>query len=343
MVATAAAVVIAGVALVVVTLRHPGTPVSSDTTSTTGATTTGSTATTTTTTVPVVAPDTYTVGTTTLHATDSSVAGQGPRTITVALWYPASAAAAGAAPAPGGPFPLLVFSQGFLEKPTAYAVLLQTWASAGFVVAAPTYPHTDPTQAPTRADLVNHPHDLAAVLAKLDAVAGGGGWVLSGRIATHDVGLVGQSDGGDVSLAAAANNGYEVPNVKAVAILSGAEYAPFGGAYFPPPPTTPPLLVVQGTADTTNPPSCSAQIYNAAPTPKYFLALPGSTHLVPYTSSDAAEAAVAQVTTDFFESTLEGKAAAQRAMATAAATPSVATFTAGGSQPVTGPACPQAP
>src|SRR5205823_11857649 len=44
-----------------------------------------------------------------------------------------------------GTFPLVVFSQGLDMPPKAYSCLLHAWPCAGFVVAAPTYPYTNPT------------------------------------------------------------------------------------------------------------------------------------------------------------------------------------------------------
>src|SRR5437764_796260 len=62
-------------------------------------------------------------------------AGSGPRVLTTSVWYPA---------APGGPFPLVVFAHGYNVTPAPYAGLLQSWARAGYVVAAPTLPLTNP-------------------------------------------------------------------------------------------------------------------------------------------------------------------------------------------------------
>lgn len=297
------------------------------------------------TTQPLVPDGTYQVATTTLSVVDSSVSGSAPRTLPTTVWYPAVSAGADAAPDwAGGPYPLLVFSQGFGVRPDVYSPIIDAWASAGFVVAGPTYPHTDVTQ-PTldEADMVNHPADLHAVIATVVATAGRPGSVLSGLVATKEIGLVGQSDGGDVSLAVGANTCCRYPGVDALAILSGAEDKLFGGQYFAGP--TPPLLVVQGDADLINPPGCSVQIYDAAPQPKYYLDLLGASHLESYTTVDAYETVVAQVTTDFFETELSGRRTGAAAMAGAGNVAGTATLTAGPAAPAapgTG-GCPTAP
>ena len=46
------------------------------------------------------------------------------------------------------------------------------------------------------------------------------------------MGIAGQSDGGDVSLATADNTCCYDPAIKAVAVFSGAELSSFGGTYF---------------------------------------------------------------------------------------------------------------
>src|SRR5918911_2531601 len=129
-----------------------------------------------------------------------------------------------------GTFPLVVFSQGYDMPPQAYSWLLHRWASAGFVVAAPTYPYTNPTTpgGPNEYDMVNHPADLRFVirtLRKREVPAGG---PLTQEINPNEVAVVGQSDGGDVSLAVAAGSCCRDRAVNAAVILSGPEVQAFG-------------------------------------------------------------------------------------------------------------------
>lgn len=255
------------------------------------------------------------------------------------IWYPTSPSAT-CTPARSHPFPLLVFSQGFWEPVSAYAGLLADWASAGFVVGAPAYPHTTPTRAAespyTETDIVHHPADLAAVVTTLMTTSRQPGSVLHGIVDATDVGLAGQSDGGDVSLAVADNSCCRIGTVKAVAILSGAEFKGFPGQYFTPGAASPPILVAQGTADPVNVPACSVQIFNAAPSPKYYLELLGATHLAPYVQATPWQSAVAAVTTDFFEAELAHEPGALAAMATAG-------DVSGTAQLSEGPTAPEAP
>src|SRR5581483_9590258 len=100
-------------------------------------------------------------------ATPNSHTGAGApvRSIPVGVRYPAVGTFNGhsnpGAPADTahGPYPLVVFSQGYDMAASAYAGLINAWASAGYVVAAPTYPFTDPLApgGPNETDIVYHP------------------------------------------------------------------------------------------------------------------------------------------------------------------------------------------
>ena len=151
------------------------------------------------------------------------------------------------------------------------------------MVAAPTYPLTDPS-APggvNESDIVNHPADLRFVISALRAGAGDPHSPLHSVLNPREVAVAGQSDGGDVSLAVAANTCCRDTAVKAAMILSGAELTAFGGTYYVARRSVP-LLVAQGSDDTINVPGCSTQLYDQAPPPKYYLEMTGAPHLPPY-------------------------------------------------------------
>lgn len=300
-----------------------------------------------------VAPPTsdgsYAVGTTSLPITEPGAAAAiAPRSLPTTVFYP------GRGVAPGGgtdalpdrthaPYPLLVFSQGYNLSVEAYSTLLSDWASAGFVVAAPTYPHTDPAGpgALDENDITNHPADLRFVITTLLETAQGSGSILSGLIDANEIGVVGHSDGADVSLAVATNTCCQDPRVKAAAILSGAELASIGGRYtFS---SGVPLLVAQGNADTINLPACSAQIYDAAGSPKYYLDLLGAPHKTPYTDAGPDQQTVASVTTDFFDTELAGRTSALTALTTDGNVGGRSSLTATAAAPQAGGACPGAP
>ena len=345
--ATVVAIALIAAAVVLVTRQiSPGARSGASTSTTAPPPTTTTAPPPTTTTAPpgVNAIGTYRVATTSLTVLVAGLASTDDELPTT-VWYPVTSPSAAYAGARRR-FPLLVFSEGFAVPVASYGALITDWASAGFVVAGPTYPHTSPTTPTTldRADLVHHPLDLAAVITTVIDAAQERGSVLSGRIDANAVGLVGQSDGGDVSLALVDNSCCKIAGVKAAAILSGAEYAGFGGQYFPPGTSpSPPLLVVQGTNDTVNPPACSAQLYDAASPPKFYLDLSEATHLGPYTEPSRWEPVVAAVTTEFFDAELLGEHGALLEMAASGDVSHLATLTSAPTAPAAPGSCPTAP
>ena len=237
-------------------------------------------------------------------ATGRSASGEPVRLLPTSVRYPRVGTRAGRVR-----FPLVVFSQGFDEPVSGYSGLLNAWARAGYVVAAPTYPLTDPSSpgGVNESDIVNHPADLRFVISALKAAAGNARSPLYGVIDPRAVAIAGQSDGGDVSLAVAANSCCRDSTVKAAMILSGAELTAFGGAYYAGG-GNPPLLVVQGSADPINVPGCSAQLYNQAAPPKYYLDLAGAQHLPPYTDPGPTRRGVERTTIAFLDKFLKRRA-----------------------------------
>lgn len=252
-------------------------------------------------------------------------------------------AAAGAATPSGAPFPLIVFSQGFDQPAETYAGLMNAWARAGYVVAAPTYPLTDPTTAEVNeTDIVNHPADLRYVISALTQISRNPGSPLHSVLDPTRIAVSGQSDGGDVSLAVAANSCCQVGKVRAAIILSGAELASFGGTYYAG--GSVPLLVAQGSADPINPPGCSAQLYDQAPQPKYYLDIVGAQHLPPYVSPGPVRAGVARLTIAFLNAYLKHGPPGVAALSAAARLPRQEKLTSAPSAPAPPSSyCPGAP
>ena len=84
---------------------------------------------------------------------------------------------------------------------------VQAWAGAGYVVVTVNFPRTDCSAgtAADEADLVNQPTDMSYVLTRLLALnAQPHGW-FSGLVNRDQVGVSGQSDGGDTVASLAAN------------------------------------------------------------------------------------------------------------------------------------------
>ncbi|MGH9103628.1 MAG: alpha/beta hydrolase family protein [Acidimicrobiales bacterium] len=259
----------------------------------------------------------------------------GPRMLVTQIRYPATTSPnageiANAPPAAGsGPFPLVVFGPGYLQLPQNYAPLLDAWTRAGFVVAAPAFPLTNPATpgGPDEYDQVNQPADLSFLITSLIHDSGTPGNPLSGLVDTTEVAATGHSDGGNTVLALADNSRYRDARVKAVVVLSGQEWTGgFGVAgWFPA--GSPPLLAVQGTADPVNPPQATDQFFAAAPQPKYLLCLQGSGHLDPYSTTEPAESLVARASIDFLDHYLYRAPGSLEAMQKLAASSSLGQLT----------------
>jgi hypothetical protein len=295
----------------------------------------------------------YPVGSLAFTVTDPAAGPVPARSFTTYVRYPVGpgAAPAGTAPVPlrvAGPFPLVVFSGGYAVSPEEYAYLLDAWASAGFVVADPVYPSTTPSVGQTldEGDIVHHPADLSAVITALIGADRGADTgpqaVLAGAIQSGAIAAIGHSDGGDVTLAAAADTCCRDPRIHAAVILSGSETTFFSGTYFPAG-SAPPLLVVQGTADDINPSGCSVQLYDQAPQPRFYLSLAGQTHQSPYLEAGTARDTVQQVVTDFLLGTLGGSHDAVAAMGRDGDVPGSSTLVTGGPTGLPAGDCPGAP
>jgi dienelactone hydrolase len=253
--------------------------------------------------------------------------GLGRRALVTQVWYPRGSGAT-------GPFPLLLFAPGFLQCSGAYSQLLQAWASAGYVVAAVNFPRTNCHlgEEADEADLVNQPRDMSYVLTSLLTLSARPGDPFSGLLDPAEVGAAGQSDGGDTVAALVANACCTDHRFEAVAVLSGAEWPPMPGRYFPG--GVPPMLFTQGSADPVNPPWASLQLYRADDTgPRYYLDLFGASHLVPYEGTSPVESLVARVTLAFFDRYVLGQAGALGAMTRTGNVAGTAALVGGGRPP----------
>lgn len=282
-------------------------------------------------------------------ATGHTASGQPVRVLPTVVRYPARGLPDGSSH-PGappdtadGPFPLVVFSQGFDISAEAYSGLLNAWAKAGFVVADPTYPDTDPAghEAVNESDIVNHPGDLRYVISALLSAGHNPQSALNGLIG-HRLGIIGHSDGGDVTLAVAANTCCQDHRVDAAVILSGAELSGFGGSYYSG--GSVPLLVAQGSADTINIPGCSAQLYDGAPQPKYYLNIAGAEHQPPYMEPGPTRDGVARTVIAFLDAYLRSEPKRLQAVAHGSGLPPSESVTSAPTLPAgTSTVCPGAP
>jgi predicted dienelactone hydrolase len=227
-----------------------------------------------------------------------------------------------------GRFPLVVFGHGFAVTPGPYSRLLEAWARAGYVVAAPLFPleNAGAQGGPNEADLINQPRDMSFVIGSMLELTSGTQRPFGGLIAPGAVAVAGQSDGGDTALTAAYHPAFRDRRIRAAVILSGMEIPGVGGYEFSSP--GPPLLATQGLADNINPPGSTFAFWNAARRPKYLLTLPGASHLGPYTDEQPQLRIVERVTIAFLDLYLKHKPGALKRMEAAGRIPGVASLLA---------------
>jgi dienelactone hydrolase len=288
---------------------------------------------------PTPPPSAFAVGLRVLTLTDTSrtvTMADGttdPRTLVTYVRYPAQGSVGqndlANAPAASayGPYPLIVFGHGFAVTPGIYSHLLQAWARAGYVVAAPAFPleNADAPGGPKEEDLVNQPADMSFVISSMLSAAASGSGPFSGLIDPTKIAVSGQSDGGDTALAVAYDHRFSDSRVGAAVILSGAEIPAEGSFNFPA--GGPPLLATQGTADTVNPPSFTNTFFEAAQRPKYLLSLIGAEHLPPYTVASPQLHVVEGVSLAFLDSYLKHRPGTLAKMSAIGQVPGVASLT----------------
>jgi fermentation-respiration switch protein FrsA (DUF1100 family) len=218
-------------------------------------------------------------------------------------------------PAAAGRHPVVLFSHGYTRRPEDYLALFRIWAAAGFIVAAPAFPHTARGSAHLDdEDIVNQPGDTAAVLTAVLALDVTPGDPLSGRIEPGAVAAAGHSLGGMTTVGMFTK--HRDDRLKAGIVLAGGQW-PFGVGYTGAPA---PMLFVHGRQDTVVKFEGSTEAYDPLRWPKALLDLPNGDHLTPYLGPDRDFDAVAAVTTDFLRWSLLGDQAARGRMAGGAGT-----------------------
>jgi dienelactone hydrolase len=192
------------------------------------------------------------------------------RPLPTTIWYPAAGKVRKSerrnARAAAGRFPLVLFSHGLSGRPDRYAGLTTAWAAAGFVVAAPAYPHTrDGASRFDREDIARQPADATHVIDRIRKLGRTPGDLLAGRIDGDRVAAVGHSAGGYTTTGMFTAD--HDPRLKAAVVIAGW-LAP--GAFAGPPAT---LLFIHGGSDTVVPVASGRAAYDAVPWPKWFLTL----------------------------------------------------------------------
>ena len=227
------------------------------------------------------------------------------RALPTSVYYPQGA----------GRFPVVLFSHALGGRPADYAPLLRRWAAAGFVVAAPAYPHTSGGARDYDVlDVVNQPADASYVIGKVLALDARRGDAFFQHLATDRVAAAGHSAGGitTVGLFTLARD----PRLDAGIVLSGNALGAgtgFRGAAAP-------MLFVHGERDETISYASGKAAYAAVPWPKAMLSFPKGDHGATLLRDGGASFEVlADATTEFLRYALYGDPAAKPRIGKAAA------------------------
>jgi dienelactone hydrolase len=195
-------------------------------------------------------------------------------------------------PESGTSAPLIVFGHGFWGHPRKFTQLFAHWVEAGYVVAAPAFPHTNDESPPPYLleDVANQPADVGFVLDELLA---------RGLGDAERVGVGGFSLGAETALAVGLHPGYADPRIRAVVALAGALTHPdFAADALRPIP----LLLVHGTEDKDVRVQESLAVYEAARQPKELVTIEGAGHGICQDDHPRPHAArVAELTTAFWD------------------------------------------
>ncbi|MFE9688250.1 alpha/beta hydrolase family protein [Micromonospora sp. NPDC005806] len=248
----------------------------------------------------------------------------GDRPLPVTVWYPARGDAGGdperSAPAAVGRFPVVMFSHGLGGRPEDYQLLLSRWAAAGFVVAAPKFPHTGAGGDGNPLDVLNQPADVSYALTQVLALNGKAGDPLRGRLDPDRVAAAGHSAGGvtTIGLFTAGRDERLDAGIVFAGTALGVGTA-FAGAAAP-------QLFVHGEADEVVSYASGKAVYDAVPWPKAMLSLPKGDHGRALLSDGTALRVVADTTVEFLRWTLYGDAAAKKRLPADAARGGLATL-----------------
>ena len=191
-----------------------------------------------------------------------------------------------------GPLPLVVFAHGFDTTPETYETLLDTWAQAGYLVAAPDFPGSasDLPGPPTETDIPQQGRDLSFVIG---ALTGG----REGPVDRSRIAVAGHSDGGSSVVMLAEHPDYGDARVAGYVVLAGQIPDGVAGPWDATPAGA--LLCMVGTNDQYGNLSLTTTAYDTARITKALITIPGGDHEQLFVGSGAVPEEVRSATLRF--------------------------------------------
>ena len=246
---------------------------------------------------------------------NGSFGGAPSRTLVTSFWLPSEP----------GTYPLVVFAHGYAVTPDFYVPMLERWAAAGYVVAAPTYPIL--SGIPGGASHTDYEETFADSSFVITQVLGlDRGDVVGAKVDRDRIAVAGHSDGEVVAFGLGFLACCRDPRVDAVIAMAGnLENANNDHVRD----TGTPILHVMETNDEFDPygPSIAWSRANLT-APRFLLTLQGASHVPPYTiAGDPHFELLARVVIDFLDGTVKEHAERlDRIGQTAAASSGLATL-----------------
>jgi len=216
--------------------------------------------------------------------------------------------------------PLIVFSHGLGGSPARFTQLLDSWAAAGYVVAAPQFPLTsdaNPEHRTEAGDLANQPGDVSFVIDQMLAANTAAGGPLAGRIDPDRIGAAGLSLGGGTTYGLLYNDCCADDRVDAAIVMAGAVLVYTGTNDFS---RELPLLALHGDADLALPYDLGRNAWGEVGGPAWLITLVGGSHAAPFEDFETPwDAMVNEATTAFWDTHLGGDASGLTRMETSVA------------------------
>lgn len=225
-----------------------------------------------------------------------------------------------------GPFPLVVFSHGHNGHPRKFTELLQAWAAAGLVVAAPTFPlsNDEVPGAASPFDLPEQSGDVSFVITEALAANEAADGPLVGRVDPERIGIGGLSLGGATTYQAAFDDCCRDDRVDAVAVFDALR-PDLAGLRLD---AGVPLLVIHADRDPVAPVAPAEEAFAAAAPPKHLIVLHEVMHAQAYEDDpDPADELVRGATTAFWRHYLADDPDAAAAFTAAARVDGLSTVT----------------
>jgi poly(3-hydroxybutyrate) depolymerase len=195
-----------------------------------------------------------------------------------------------------GPLPLVVFGHGWNSNPGVYAPVLDTWAQAGFLVAAVTFPDSANVYPGTPvADYSDQARDLSFVIGQM--LTG-----VAGPADPNRVAVAGHSDGGSDVCLLAFDPYFADHRIRGYLAMSGDTQVGLAGPFDA---TTPGAFEeIVGTQDEYGEYPKAMSTFQAAGMPKVLLTVDGGDHLGMYIASTPQSDALRQETVRFLTAAL---------------------------------------